>query len=144
MKFHLARIGSIAGLIPFDEAAERFIADQMDGEPIEVEVMHPRDMIEHRRIFDYIGELAQALHKDRELIRAELLYATGNFKLLGALSDTHPVIAVNSMARSAMTDRELHTFWTEAKEVIESKMLQRVTDTAERARLAELLLLQPA
>ena len=48
------------------------------------------------------------------------------------------------MSRHAMTDRELHTFWTEAKEVIESKMLQRVPDTAERERLAELLLLQPA
>ena len=144
MKFHLARIGGIPGLVPFDEAAEAFMAEQIDGEPIEVDVMHPREMIEHRSIFGYIGELAKAIGTDRELLRAELQYDTGNFKLVGALSDMHLVIAVNSMSRHAMTDRELHTFWTEAKEVIESKMLQRVPDTAERERLAELLLLQPA
>ena len=41
-------------------------------------------------------------------------------------------------------DDELHEFWSEAREVIISKLLPRISDAAERERLAETLLLQPA
>jgi hypothetical protein len=139
---------SATGLEPFDAEAREFIDSQTDGEPfatrvIEIEPLHDRDMIEHRRIFASIDDLAQALHSTPECVRAELLVATGNFQLLGDVLGT-PVVAVNSMSRRAMKDHELHEFWDEAKEVIRTKLLARVTDTVERERLAELLSLQPA
>jgi len=144
MRFVLSR----DGLEPFDAEAREFIDSQCHGEPIttrviEIEPLHDRDMIEHRRIFAYIEDLATALHTTPERVRAELLVATGNFQLLGDVLGT-PVVAVNSMARRAMKDHELHEFWDEAKEVIQTKLLERISDTAERERLAELLLLQPA
>ncbi|MCP1778782.1 hypothetical protein J2R91_005294 [Bradyrhizobium japonicum] len=131
-------------LAPFDEAAVRFLDEQIDGEPLEVEVLHPRDMVEHRRIMAQIGDVAKALHRTHDQVRAELLYATGNFALVGELTGMPPAIAVNSMSRHSMTDRELHIFWNEAREVIETRLLPRVEDDAERTRLAELLSPQPA
>ncbi|UPK03147.1 hypothetical protein [Bradyrhizobium sp. 170] len=136
------------GWAPFDADAREFHQNQSSGEPIaaqviEIEPLHDRDMIEHRRIMATINELAKALHSTPEKVRAELLVATGNFVMLGDLLGT-PVVAINSMSRRNMKDHELHAFWGEAKEVIQSKLLPRITDTAERDRLAETLLLQPA
>jgi hypothetical protein len=90
-----------------------------------------------------INELAKALHTTPEKVRAELLVATGNFQLLGELLGTS-VVAVSSMSRRNMKDHELHEFWGEAREVIQTKLLTRITDVAERDRLAEILSLQPA
>jgi hypothetical protein len=134
------------GWEPFDAEAREFHRSQTSGEPmsaqvIEIEPLHDRDMIEHRRIMATINDLAKALHTTPERVRAELLVATGNFTLLGEVLGT-PVVAVNSMSRRAMKDHELHAFWSEAKEVIQTKLLARITDTAERERLAETLSLQ--
>ena len=137
MKFVLSR----NGLSPFDAEAREFI-DSHDG-VIEFEPLFDRDMIEHRHIMACIGRVAKAIHSTPEKVRAELLVATGNFQLLDDLMGM-PVIAVNSMSRHAMTDHELHAFWGEAKEVIAAKLLPRVSDTAERTRLADSLSLQLA
>lgn len=130
------------GLEPFDAAAREFHRSQTNGEPIttqviEIEALHDRDMIEHRRIMATINDLAKALHTTPERVRAELLVATGNFQLLGELLGRE-VVAV-SMSRRNMKDHELHEFWDEAKEVIRTKLLARITDTAERDRLADTL-----
>jgi hypothetical protein len=131
------------GLEPFDAAAREFHRSQNSGEPIttqviEIEALHDRDMIERRRIMATINDLAKALHTTPERVRAELLVATGNFQLLGELLGRE-VVAVNSMARRNMKDHELHEFWDEAKEVIRTKLLARITDAAERDRLADTL-----
>jgi hypothetical protein len=131
---------------PFDADAKDMVA-QLGGEPftacvIEVEVLHERDMVEHRRIMATINDLAKALHTTPERLRAELLVATGNFQLLGDLLGT-PMVAVNSMSRRNMKDHELHEFWSEAREVIRNKLLAQIPDTAERERLTEQLSLQP-
>jgi hypothetical protein len=131
------------GLQPFDAEARIFLEEQIDGEPIEMEPLYWRDMVEHRHIMASISDLAKALHSTPEKVRAELLVATGNFQLLGDVLGT-PVVAVNSMSRHHMKDHELHAFWDEAKEVIRTKLLERISDTAERERLAETLSLQPA
>jgi hypothetical protein len=39
-----------------------------------------------------------------------------------------------------MTDHELHAFWDDALQMIERELLPHFTDSAERARLAEMLL----
>jgi hypothetical protein len=133
------------GLEPFDAEACEFLENQIDGEPIEMERLHERDMHEHPRIMAQIGDLAKALHTTPEKVRAELLVATGNFQLVEDLTmGGPPVVAINSMSRRHMTDHELHTFWHDAQEVIRTKLLERVPDTAERERLAEMLSLQPA
>ena len=144
MKFALSR----NGLSPFDAEAREFIDSQIAGQPnatrfIEMEPLYDQDMVEFRHIMACIGRIAKALHTTQEQVRAELLFATGNFQLLGDVLGT-PVIAVKSMSRHAMNGRELHVFWENAKEVVRTKMLARVTDTAERQRLAESLSLQPA
>jgi hypothetical protein len=149
MRFQLDRIEDQLTLVPFDEAAIRTLdifveAGQIGGEPVEVEILNPRDMVEHRRIMAQIGDLAKALHKTHEQVRAELLYATGNFAVIGEIVGLPPVIAVNSMSRHAMTDHELHLFWDEARPVIESRLLPRIADTAERERLAGMLSREPA
>jgi hypothetical protein len=136
------------GLEPFDAAAREFHASQADGEPIntrvvEIEALHDRDMVEHRRIFACMDELAEALHTTPEKVRAELLVATGNFQLLGDVLGT-PVVAVNSMSRRNMTDDELHLFWDEARDVIRTKLLGRIPSSADRERLAGSLSLSPA
>jgi hypothetical protein len=144
MRFVLSR----TGLEPFDAEAREFLESQTSGEPIgaqviEIEPLHDRDMIEHRRIMAYINDLAKALHTTPEKLRAELLVATGNFQLLGELLGT-TVVAVNSMSRRNMKDHELHEFWDEAKEVIRTKLLDRIKNAAERERLTQMLSLQPA
>jgi len=139
MRFVVSRYG----LEPFDAEAREYLENQIDGEPIEFEPLYPRDMVEHRRIMAHIGELAKALHTTPEKVRAELLVATGNFQLLGDVLGT-PVVAVNSMSRHHMKDHELHAFWGEALDVIRTKLLDRISDTAERERLAEILSLQAA
>lgn len=149
MRFRLDHLGDQLALVPFDESAARTLdtfveAGQIGGEPIEVEILNPRDMVEHRRIMAQIGDVAKALHRTREMLRAELLYATGNFTLVGEIVGLPPAIAVNSMSRHSMTDHELHAFWDEARTVIESRLLPRVEDAEERARLLEMLSPQPA
>jgi hypothetical protein len=144
MRFVMTR----TGLEPFDAEAREFLQSQTSGEPIgaqviEIEHLHDRDMVEHRRIFAYINDLAKALHTTPERMRAELLVATGNFQLLGELLGRE-VVAVNSMARRNMKDHELYEFWDEAKEVIKTKLLARIKNPAERDRLAEMLSPQPA
>jgi hypothetical protein len=126
------------GLEPFDQEARDFLDRQQDGEPIDVEILHERDMIEHRRIFGIIGDVAKALHRTTDSVRAELLVATGNFQLIDSVLGT-PIVAVSSMSRPAMRDHELHAFWSEAKEVIAHKLLAQIADPAELARLAEAL-----
>lgn len=145
MKFCVGRYKSNQVLLaPFDDQAAKFLAGQSSGEPFEVEVLHPRDMVNFRRIMAQIGDVAKALHRTPDAVRAELLYATGNFTLVGELTGLPIAIAVSSMSRRAMTDRELRTFWDEAREVIETRLLPRVEDSAERARLAEMLSPLPA
>jgi hypothetical protein len=100
-------------------------------------------MIEHRRIFAQIAELAKALHRDPENVRAELLYKTGNFQVLGELFGK-TLICINSMSRRHMTDHELHQFWGDALLVIQAELLPQVKDPAERDRLAGSLLLGEA
>src|ERR1700754_1828557 len=128
-----------SGWAPFDAEAKEFLRSHVSGDVVEVEELYPRDMIEHRRIMATINDIAKAMHTTPEKVRAELLVATGNFTVLGELLGTW-VVAVNSMSRKAMKDHELHEFWSEAREVIISKLLPRISDTAERERLAETLL----
>jgi hypothetical protein len=130
-------------LHPFDAAARHLLANVPDGEPITMEALYERDMVEHRRIMSFIGDLAKALHCTPEKLRAELLVATGNFTLLGDMLGM-PVVAVNSMSRHSMKDHELHAFWGEAQDVIRDKLLAKVADASERKRLAELISLQDA
>ena len=145
MKFRLdqSKAGGLA-LVPFDEAALRALEEQTDAEPVEIELLHPRDMIEHRHIFAQIADVAKALHCSPERLRAELLYATGNFCLVGELVGMPPMIAVSSMSRHHMKDHELHLFWNEARAVIISRLLPQIEDAAERARWEEMLSPQPA
>ena len=130
-------------LQPFDAAARELLANVPDGEPITLEALYERDMVEHRRIMGIIHDLAKALHSTPEKLRAELLVATGNFQLLGDVLGM-PVVAINSMSRHSMKDHELHAFWSEAQDVIRDKLLAQVADAAERTRLAELVSLQAA
>jgi hypothetical protein len=139
MRFVISR----DGLKPFDAAARDFLANVADGEPITMEALHERDMVEHRRIFAIIGELAKALHTTPEKVRAELLVGTGNFTLLGDVLGM-PVVAINSMSRRSMKDHELHEFWSEAQDIIRTSLLGRVADADERERLAEMLSLESA
>jgi hypothetical protein len=148
MKFRLeqAKTGGLA-LVPFDEAAARLLDEQAEltlAEPVEIELLHRRDMVEHRRIMAQINDLAKALQLTHEQVRAELLYATGNFSFVGPLTGMPPIIAVNSMSRSSMKDHELHAFWDEARATIISRILPRIEDPIERTRLEELFSPQPA
>jgi hypothetical protein len=132
------------GLEPFDDAARVFLENQIDGEPLDVEIIYPRDMHEHRRILANIGDVAKAIPMPPEKLRAELLIATGNFQLLDFDVLGTQVIAVNSMSRHHMRDHELHEFWHDAKEVIRKEYLPRVKDLAMRDQLADMLLLESA
>jgi len=132
------------GLEPFDDEARGFLENQIDGEPIDVEVTFPRNMHEHRRIMAQIADIARTLHLPFEKLRAELLIATGNFQLLDFKVLDTQVIAVNSMSRHHMRDHELHEFWHDAKEVLRKDYLPRITDCEERDHLADQLSLEPA
>jgi hypothetical protein len=125
-------------LAPFDLGAREFMASLHDAEPIELELVHARDMFEHRRILAQIGEVAKALHMDPSRLRAELLFKTGQFQLMGEMFGK-TVIAINSMSRHHMKDPELHAFWDDAVEIIRTELLPLITDAAERERLASIL-----
>lgn len=126
-------------LAPYDLAARDFLRGQRNSAPLEVEILHDRDMIFHRKIFASIHDVAKALGQDSERLRAELLYKTGNFRNLGEIYGTL-LIALNSMSRRHMTDQKLREFWDEALEIIVEELLPQVTDAAERDRLAATLL----
>jgi hypothetical protein len=127
----------------FDQDAVAWMRSLSSGEPQRLEVLHDRDMVFHRKIMALIGELAKALHTTPDLVRAQLLMATGHYQHLGELSGK-TVISVNSMSRRAMTDRELHLFWDNAREVIEKEWLPEIRDAATREHLASQLSLQAA
>lgn len=131
------------GLAPFDKAAKDFMQALDSGEPVTFEPVFDRDMIEHKRIFAQIAEIARAMRTDPERLRAELLFETGNFVHLGDLFG-RTVVAVNSMSRHSMRDPELAAFWADAKDVIRNKMLHRIPNAAERERLAASLSRQDA
>jgi hypothetical protein len=134
MKF----VPTSTGLAPFDLAAREFLMNLRSSRPVELEFLHDRDMIFHRKIFATIGELAKALHRDPESVRAELLYKTGNFQVIGE-DDGTPLISINSMSRHHMRDDTLREFWGDACDVILTELLPNVSDPAERDRLATLL-----
>lgn len=127
-------------LTPIDQAARDFIVGQR-GNEVELEQLHDRDMIQHRRIFAQINELAKALGTDPELLRAELLFEVGHCHYLGQLFGK-TLIAVHSMSRHSLRDHELAEVWSEAKDVIATKILPRIKNEAERERLARSLSLQ--
>jgi len=126
-------------LAPFDLSATQFMAGLTSGEPITMEIVHDRDMVEHRKIFAQIGELAKAMHRPPESVRAELLYKCGQFSVLGELFGK-VLISINSMDRHHMKDHELHAFWDDAVEIIRTEMLPTIPDAAERERLAATIL----
>ena len=138
MRFVPARHREGLSLVAFDDAARDFMRRISNAEPFEVEVLNDRDMIEHRKIFAQIADVAKALQRSPDAVRAQLLFETGNFQHLGEMFGK-TFIAVNSMSRNAMSDRELHTFWKEAKDVLRNKLLPGVADAAERHRLAAML-----
>jgi hypothetical protein len=129
------------GLQPFDRAAREFMASLRNAEPLEMEALHDRDMVHHRRIMATISDVAKALGRDFENVRAELLFKTGNFKPVGEMFGK-AFIAVNHMDRRHMTDHELSEFWSEAQQIIASDLLPHITDPAERERIAGSLLLE--
>jgi hypothetical protein len=90
-----------------------------------------------------IAEIAKAVGAEPEWLRAQLLFETGHFALLGELYGK-TVVAVNSMSRHHMKDYELHAFWGDAVEVLRRKVLPQVRDAAERDRLAATLSQQDA
>jgi hypothetical protein len=143
-KVEMRFVVSRHGLEPFDAGAREFLESQLDGEPIELEPVYPRDMVEHRRIMAQIGELAKALGTDFEKVRAQLLVSTGNFRLVDDQMGGPPIVCVSSMSRHHMRDHELHAFWEDAKKVIRTRLLERIPDAAERDRLAESFSLQAA
>lgn len=126
-------------LAPYDQAARNFLLARRNAEPVEVEMLHSSDEIFRRKIFASIHDVAKALDKDPERLRAELLYKTGNFQNLGEIYGTL-LIAINSMSRRHMSEQKLREFWDEALEIIEEELLPQVTDAAERDRLAATLL----
>jgi hypothetical protein len=130
------------GLAPFDQAAVDFMR-HCDGEPFELKHLHSRDMRLHNGCFGVLHELSKALGTPMDLVRAELLFQTGKFQMIGELFG-RSVIAVDSMSRSAMSDKELRAWWAEAEQIIRKSMLPRISDASERQRLEELLLLVPA
>ena len=138
MRFGKPQTGSY--LLPVDEAGRSFLYDLKPRQVVELEVLHERDMVEHRKIFAQIRELATALRRDPERLRAELLFKTGNFQYLGEL-DGKALISVNSMSRHHMKDHELHAFWDDARTYILTELLPEITDDAERDRLASMLFL---
>jgi hypothetical protein len=127
------------GLLPFDLPAREFMRNLTSAEPIELEVLHPRDMVFLARIFATIAEVARGLGRDPERIRAELLYLTGNFQLLGEMYGK-VVVAVTHMDRRHMRDHELHAFWDDAVDVIRQEMLPQIKDPDARSRLEQTLL----
>jgi hypothetical protein len=132
------------GLEPFDDAARLFLDHQTEGQTLDVELLYPRDMHEHRRIMAMIGEIAKAIKMPFEKLRAALLVSTGNFQMLDFECLAAPVVAVSSMSRHHMKDHELHEFWHDAREVIRKEYLPRIDDAALREQLADMLSLESA
>ncbi|WLB24928.1 hypothetical protein QIH85_23905 [Bradyrhizobium japonicum] len=130
-------------LSPFDAEARRFVDALVSGEPVTLEVIYERDMVEHRKIMAQIADVAKAIHADPQWLRAQLLFETGHFALLGELYGK-TVVAVSSMSRHHMKDYELHAFWHDAVEVLRKKVLPQVRDAAERERLVAMLSQQGA
>lgn len=126
------------GLSPHDQAARDFLRQCPDDRPLELEHLHDRDGIFHKKIFAHINELAKALHRDPEQLRAELLYQTGHFQRLG-IHRGQMWISIDSMSRRHMTDDELRTFWDYAVDYIKDELLPQIKDAAERERLAATL-----
>jgi hypothetical protein len=129
-------------LQPFDQDTRQWVR-QLGLEAVTLEQVHDRDPIFHRKTFAFMNDLAKALGTAPELVRAELLWKTGNFLRLGRMFGVE-MIALNSMSRRKMRDHELRLFWADAKKVIVDEMLPRISDDTVRDHLSSQLLLQEA
>ena len=119
-------------LLPMDDGAKE-IASRV-GETVDVEILHDRDMVYHRRVMVTMRDLAEAIGQSPEWVRAQLLVYTGLFNIVGDLNGKH-VIAINSMSRHSMRDEELHHFWDDAKEHIVARVLPLIKNETVRDRL---------
>ena len=128
-KFSVGK-GSI--LLPMDDGAKELT--KKVGDVVEVEAMHDRDMVYHRRVFATIRELAEAIGQSPEWLRAQLLVYCGLCHVVGTLDGRH-ALAVSSMSRHSMRDDELHHFWDDSKEHIISRVLPLIANRTLRDQL---------
>lgn len=119
-------------LLPMDDGAKEIAAKT--GDTVDVEILHDRDMVYHRRVMVTINDLAKAAGQSPEWMRAQLLVYCGLFNVVGDLTGKH-VIAINSMSRHSMRDEELHHFWDDAKEHIIARILPLIKNETERDKL---------
>lgn len=92
-----------------------------------LDVLYPRDLHLQRKIFGKISSLAKLIGAKPEDLRAQLLVATGRFKLITTF-ERRPVIAINSMSPREMKDVELEEFWTDAVRYLESRVLPKFSE----------------
>ena len=119
-------------LLPLDDGA-RTIAGTV-GATVELEVLHERDMVFHRRLMATIGELAQAVGWSSEEMRAQLMVWANLCDVVTTLGGKH-VLVVHSMSRHAMKDEELHRLWESAKGHVIERVLPLVKNETVRDRL---------
>jgi hypothetical protein len=126
-------------LAPFDHAAIEWMHAVHTAEPVTLTPLDEDGSRFRGYVFACINELAQAMRTSPANLRAELLLETGRFTSMGQMFGT-TIVAINSMSRSHMSDAELRQFWNEASDLIRYKMLCRVSNAAERDRLAARLM----
>jgi hypothetical protein len=122
------------GLIAHDDEARALLSKLKIGALVDVDVLNPIHTKFHAKMMAAIAALAKASGMTEKAMRTKLLVLTGRFQMV-PITPQKKVLVADSMSRSAMTETERETFWTELCEVVHSQLLPMVDDhTADEIR----------
>jgi len=86
VKLWMARVhrGDKLGLIPTDEAGRKALSKMVDGECVEVEIIRPRSLPMHKRLFAILTDIGEnsTPNRDPEDILDELKILAGHYEVM--------------------------------------------------------------
>lgn len=110
-------------LFPHDDEARDFLAKHRPSDIVEIEMLSARSIKFNAWVFGVVDRLAKMLGVTFDEMRAELLVETGRASSLQLRTDGKWVTVLPSMSRASMTQRELSSFWDDAKQYILDKVM---------------------
>lgn len=125
-------------LIPGDDEARATLNKKFRiGDSFEVEVLNERWVKFNSKIHVILDDVAKTLGITMQQLRAEILIETGRAENL-KLRDGTRVWALPSMSRASMTQKELTTFWDDARLYIRNQVMPSLPGE-QQARVSELI-----
>lgn len=123
-------------LVPANQDARELMAKLRVSETVDIELLHFQEDAFRRYVFLVIGRVAKALGVTPEDMRTRLLVETGRCRLV-ELKDKM-VVVVQSMHRRSFSDKDMRSFFADAKTIIIADIMPTLT-VKDRDEISEML-----